>query len=110
MLGASHNEAVSALREAGDSIQLLVCDGWNTPTPRTPEPDVTSADDHIDATEPQYNKTAPNGEVNSTCAVVAGGSDLAERPPSANQEKVCAFLCCNAKSTNFRSQCLIVNT
>ena len=32
LLGASHSEAVSALREAGNSIKLLVCDGWNDPT------------------------------------------------------------------------------
>lgn len=33
LLGASHSEAVSALREAGDEIKLLVCDGFNEPTP-----------------------------------------------------------------------------
>ena len=31
LLGASHNEAVTALRNAGDSIHLLVCDAWNEP-------------------------------------------------------------------------------
>ena len=41
LLGASHNEAVSALREVGDEIQLLVCDGWNAPTAPIPEPNIT---------------------------------------------------------------------
>jgi protein scribble len=30
LLGATHAEAVGALRNAGNSIQLLVCDGWNS--------------------------------------------------------------------------------
>ena len=29
LLGASHSEAVSAMRNTGDSIHLLVCDGWS---------------------------------------------------------------------------------
>ena len=31
LLGASHTEAVNALRSAGDSIHLLLCDGFNDP-------------------------------------------------------------------------------
>ena len=29
LLGASHQEAVNTLRTAGDTIRLLVCDGFN---------------------------------------------------------------------------------
>ena len=29
ILGATHSEAVSAMRETGNSIHLIVCDGWN---------------------------------------------------------------------------------
>ena len=29
ILGATHAEAVSAMRETGNSIHLIVCDGWN---------------------------------------------------------------------------------
>ena len=31
LLGATHQEAVSALRNAGDSIHLLLCDGFDDP-------------------------------------------------------------------------------
>ena len=31
LLGATHSEAVDAMRQAGNSIQLLLCDGWNEP-------------------------------------------------------------------------------
>lgn len=31
LLGATHSEAVAAMRNTGDSIQILVCDGWNVP-------------------------------------------------------------------------------
>ena len=33
LLGATHNEAVEALRSSGDSIHLLLCDGWNNQKP-----------------------------------------------------------------------------
>ena len=29
LLGATHSEAVNAMRETGNSIHLIVCDGWN---------------------------------------------------------------------------------
>ena len=29
------------MREVGDEIQLLVCDGWNAPTVSIPEPNIT---------------------------------------------------------------------
>ena len=32
LLGATHAEAVEALRSSGDSIHLLLCDGWNNQT------------------------------------------------------------------------------
>ena len=90
LLGASHNEAVSSLREAGECIQLLVCDGWNTPTPGTPEPNLASTGYDIDAIQPPYNTSVTNGQVKSVESVAPEG-DLADRPPSANQEKVCIF-------------------
>ena len=31
LLGASHSEAVAALRNSGNTIHLLLCDGWNNP-------------------------------------------------------------------------------
>ena len=30
LLGATHSEAVKAMRETGNSIHLIVCDGWNS--------------------------------------------------------------------------------
>ncbi len=33
LLGASHAEAVNAMRNTGNSIHLLVCDGWNKTLP-----------------------------------------------------------------------------
>ena len=86
MLGASHNEAVSALREAGNCIQLLVCDGWNTPTSPPPEPPQQETQNH-DSTD-AFQKH-PNGEVTSSNLVAPESSVDVERPPSANQEKVC---------------------
>ena len=32
LLGATHQEAVNILRNAGDEIKLLVCDGFNPDT------------------------------------------------------------------------------
>ena len=29
MLGATHQEAVRALRQAGNRVQIMVCDGYN---------------------------------------------------------------------------------
>lgn len=36
LLGATHQEAVAALRNAGDSIHLLLCDGFEDPAVSTP--------------------------------------------------------------------------
>ena len=42
LLGATHAEAVEALRSSGDSIHLLLCDGWNNQTERPELPAVTN--------------------------------------------------------------------
>ena len=57
LLGASHSEAVSALREAGDLIKLLVCDGFNEPT--TPPSNGTDSADHADEEEEEKEQEAP---------------------------------------------------
>ena len=92
LLGASHNEAVSALREAGECIQLLVCDGWNTPTPRTPDLPLILDNDKIDSNQQKpTNSGDTNGQVNTNNFAEAEDSEVVERPPSANQEKVSSF-------------------
>ena len=90
LLGASHNEAVSALREVGDNIELLVCDGWNTPTNQTLEPEPRSNHDRIDAVSPQLGTT--NGENSSSVSVSVARGDLPELQSSDSQEKVSHFL------------------
>ena len=90
LLGASHNEAVSTLREVGDKIQLLVCDGWNTPSTATPEPNLTSdieQNNDVDSSS-QYNSRTQNGQLRSGVEVPSKSSDPTERPSSVNGEKV----------------------
>ena len=87
LLGASHNEAVSALREVGDNIELLVCDGWNTPTPRSPEPVPVFFTDRTDAVS-QPDSTTQNGQVSSGVELPTKSDDSADRPSSVNGEKV----------------------
>ena len=91
LLGASHNEAVSALREVGDNIQLLVCDGWNSPTPLIPEPNVPSHSDLNEAGSPHYDSSTQNGQFNSCIEVSPKSSESADRPSSVNGEKVRQF-------------------
>ena len=90
LLGASHNEAVSTLREVGDDIQLLVCDGWNTPTPATPEPIITSDLEQQKNSVPSshYNSSTQNGQIISGVDVTSKITDSEERPSSVNGEKV----------------------
>ena len=42
LLGATHAEAVEALRSSGDSIHLLLCDGWNNQTEKPLMPPITN--------------------------------------------------------------------
>ena len=87
LLGASHNEAVSALREVGDNIQLLVCDGWNEPTPPSPEPIPVLDSDRTD-TASSHDSTVQNGQVGSGVEVPTKSRDSSDRPSSVNGEKV----------------------
>ena len=87
LLGASHNEAVSALREVGDNIELLVCDGWNTPTPRSPEPVPVLVAHLTDAVLPP-DSTTQNGQVSSVVELPTKSDDSSDRPSSVNGEKV----------------------
>ena len=82
---------MSTLREVGDNIQLLVCDGWNTPSHSTPEPNLTpDTDKHADViSSSHYNPSTQNGQLSSGVEMSSKSSDSVERPSSVNGEKVC---------------------
>ena len=78
-LGVSHIEAVSALQKVGNNIHVLVCDGWNTPTPPSPEPNLVSEFNHHDAVPP-HDSSTHNGQVSSGVETSTKGNDASERP------------------------------
>ena len=68
LLGASHAEAVSSLRDAGSVIKLLVCDGWNDPTGPPVYPELSSnghADDDADVPDNTSEYVVGAGEPSS---------------------------------------------
>ena len=72
LLGATHAEAVEALRSSGDSIHLLLCDGWNNQTQA--------------------------GETNNAAAVTNGNQENQEpRPPRPNSAQEVKITFCQIR-------------
>ena len=72
---------------------MLVCDGWNTPSPLTPEPNIEpDIEKHTDVvSSSHYNPSTQNGQLSSGAEVSSKSSDSVERPSSVNGEKVCLY-------------------
>ena len=51
MLGATHQEAVRALRSAGDRIQIMVCTGWAS---GTDSPGLSKSMSSLDREDDEY--------------------------------------------------------
>ena len=51
MLGATHQEAVRALRSAGDKIQIMVCTGWAS---GTDSPGLSKSMSSLDREDDEY--------------------------------------------------------
>ena len=73
LLGATHSEAVDALRSTGNSIHLLVCDAWNESANFAPPPPPSSLkaiqngnrgstllEDNTDSLDQQQQPPRPN--------------------------------------------------
>ena len=70
LLGATHSEAVDALRSTGNSIHLLVCDAWNESANFAPPP------------PPSSLKAIQNGNRGST--LHEDNTDSDQQPPRPN--------------------------
>ena len=75
----------------GDNIQLLVCDGWNEPTPPSLEPIPVLDSDRTDTVSP-HDSTTQNGQVGSGVEVPTKSRDSSDRPSSVNGEKVRMYI------------------
>ena len=82
LLGASHAEAVSALREAGSLIKLLVCDGWNDPTGPPLFPELSSNGHHDDEAAVEGDTTTDVPDNTSEYVVGAGEPSSSTSSPS----------------------------
>ena len=91
LLGASHAEAVSALREAGSLIKLLVCDGWNDPTGPPVFPELSSNGHHDDDEAAVEDETTIDVPDNTSEYVVGAGepscsTSTPSHPPSSDNK------------------------
>ena len=59
MLGATHQEAVRALRSAGDRIQIMVCTGWAS---GTDSPGLSKSMSSLDREDDEYLRIQQVGQ------------------------------------------------
>ena len=95
LLGASHQEAVTALRNAGDSIHLLLCDVFDDPD--APRPAAGAGDKNAANSSSSSSSSASSRSPSSVVALekqeteaVKEQTSEVERPNSV-QEKVSLF-------------------
>ena len=99
LLGATHQEAVTALRAAGDSIHLLLCDGFDDPDAPAPA-QIEAANPPAKSSSSSSSSPSSSSETRSPSSVVVlekqetetvkesyPAEEIEERPNSV-QEKV----------------------
>ena len=82
------------MREVGDEIQLLVCDGWNAPTVPIPEPNITEESGFSQTTEsspselkiPQLSASTENGQHGESEIALSNQKEVLESPSSDKEQ------------------------
>ena len=82
------------MREVGDEIQLLVCDGWNDPTVPILEPSIRSESGFPQTTEsspselkiPQSSASTENGKHGESEIALSNQKEVLESPSSDNEQ------------------------